>query len=88
MFGLVNSGGERISCHNFSPLLFKNFFVIKKIVFAIALCLGMSSLNAQTAEELKAQKAETPVFQIKNYHIFYIFKARKNPVSSAVKYRL
>jgi len=31
---------------------------MKKIVFAIALCLGMSSLNAQTAEELKAQKAE------------------------------
>ena len=39
MFGLVNSGGERISCHNFSPLLFKNFFVIKKIVFAIILIL-------------------------------------------------
>ncbi|MGH1385396.1 DUF3078 domain-containing protein [Kordia sp.] len=31
---------------------------MKKIVFAIALCLGMSSMNAQTKEELKAQKAE------------------------------
>jgi len=31
---------------------------MKKIVFAIALCIGMSAMNAQTAEELKAQKAE------------------------------
>jgi hypothetical protein len=31
---------------------------MKKIVFAIALCIGMSSMNAQTVEELKAQKAE------------------------------
>lgn len=31
---------------------------MKKIVFAIALCLGMGAMNAQTAEELKAQKAE------------------------------
>ncbi|AXG69275.1 hypothetical protein KORDIASMS9_01495 [Kordia sp. SMS9] len=31
---------------------------MKKIVFAIALCVGLSSMNAQTAEELKAQKKE------------------------------
>ncbi|WP_046744071.1 DUF3078 domain-containing protein [Kordia zhangzhouensis] len=31
---------------------------MKKIVFAIVACLGMSSIHAQTVEELKAQKAE------------------------------
>ena len=31
---------------------------MKKIVFALALCLGITSVNAQTVEELKAEKAE------------------------------
>lgn len=31
---------------------------MRKIVFAIALCIGITSMNAQTKEELQAQKAE------------------------------
>ncbi|QHI37196.1 hypothetical protein IMCC3317_25740 [Kordia antarctica] len=31
---------------------------MKKIIFAIALCIGITSVNAQSVEELKAQKSE------------------------------